>query len=130
MGTDEHLWETLGVAGSLSASYSRDARSLMPLLASTLQAAMPTSTTVKRKFALFGSGDIRQIEFSTPDYIYALDDTGRAALAATRRHIVRGISVKTEDLEVGDWLKMVSEAIMSDSRASERARDAIRNFVA
>ncbi len=121
---DTDDWERVGVAAALAKQYADDERDFLVVLASMLEAALPAETRVDRG-GWFGKKAIRRISVAFPDFTYAVCDTGRGPLEASRARIVRGVALKTEPLPVPDWIAMLSAAIEARAATSQAARDAL-----
>ena len=116
------------LASSLRADTS-DTTAFLEALASKLEAAFPSQVSVERKGRLFGgSKRVRRIEVRLGDTHYEIEgDAG--VLSARRRSVVRGIALKSEDLEVEAWIDGLSGDLLVLAERSERGRLALERLL-
>ncbi len=132
MNDSNDNWEKIGVAGALLRTYSEDQREFVPLLASLVEQAMPDVAVVERKpVRLFSSQKrVVSISLTLDDNVYSLTDNGASTpLKAKRVKIVRGITLKTDEIPVQQWLEEVGAEISARAEKSESALYALRNFL-
>jgi hypothetical protein len=117
------------VAASLRAD-SSDLETFVEALATKLEASFPGHVTIERKGSRFmpGARPVRRIALPLGDSTYELvHDAGR--VACSRRAVVRGIALRTEELPLGDWIDAVSAALVSEAGSSESARAALEKLL-
>jgi hypothetical protein len=116
------------LAASLRADAS-DTAAFLEALATRLEAALPGQVEVERKGKLFGGPKrVRRIALRLGDahFEIAAED---GVLAARRRRVVRGIALKTEELDVDAWLAALSAELLELARSSERGRLALERLL-
>jgi hypothetical protein len=114
----------------LAASLRADARDLdtfFEVLASKLSASFPESTSVDRE-GFRGRGRVKSISVELGEHRYELM---RAAAAVTclRARRVRGIVLKSDELEVDDWIDSLSHDLGEAADKSERGRNALERML-
>ena len=120
----------VGVAGALAHAYAQDARTFLPLLAQVLTSALPDETEVERRGGLFQrEKPIRKVTVTLGDLTYTLEDLGRGPLSAREAKVVRGITLKTEQVPVEDWLADLSAHVASRAQQNEKAFFALKNLL-
>jgi hypothetical protein len=116
------------LASSLRADTS-DTAAFLEALASKLEDAFPGQVAVERKGRLFGgSKRVRRIEVRLGDTHYEIEGDG-GAVSARRRSVVRGIALKSEDLEVEAWIDGLSGDLLVLAERSERGRLALERLL-
>jgi hypothetical protein len=101
-------------------------------LATLVEQAMPDVAVVERKpVRLFSSQKrIASITLTLDDNVYSLIDSGPSTpLKAKRVKIVRGITLRTDEIPVQQWLTEVGAEIAARAENSESALYALRNFL-
>jgi hypothetical protein len=107
------------VAASLRAD-ADDLRMFVEALATKLEQAFPGRCRVRRA-GLLGKGSIRQISVELGESRYELThDDG--AVSARRSSVVRGISLKSDELGLDEWIDSLAAQLVSEARGSERGR--------
>ncbi|MDR3710588.1 MAG: hypothetical protein P4L33_19990 [Capsulimonadaceae bacterium] len=125
-------WEAIGLSGALLKNYAENQKEFVPLLTFLLEEAMPDLTVVERKsLSLFSSKKrIVSITVTLEDNVYVLVDGGdRCPLKARRIKIVKGITLRTDEIDVEQWLSEVGGEINNRAEKSEKALAALRNFL-
>jgi hypothetical protein len=116
------------LASSLRADTS-DTAAFLEALASKLEDAFPGQVTIERKGRLFGgSKRVRRIEVRLGDTHYEIEGDG-GAVSARRRSVVRGIALKSDDLEVDAWIDGLSGDLLVLAERSERGRLALERLL-
>jgi hypothetical protein len=126
---EQQDWLKLGVASALSRQYGVDQRTLLALLASMLEAALPGEAEIGRSGGLFSKKTVQRVTITLGDNRYMLEDPGKGNLRATRTRVVRGIALKTEELPVQDWITELGAFLDERARTSQAARDALSRLV-
>lgn len=110
---------------------ARDVDALIGGLAAWLENSVPHLVTVQRKRA--GLLDSRKrvvaITCAVGDDTYVLETDGKA-LSARRARTVRGITLKNETLELGAWLRQLSEALVAQAQLSQSSIAALKELLA
>ena len=114
------------LASSLRAD-ARDVDSFFDVLATKLAGALPDRVEVERG-GLLGRSKPRSVVVSLGDRLYEAD-RGRHGVACRRRTVVRGIALKSEDLELGAWIDALSADLIDEAERSERDRIAIEGLL-
>jgi hypothetical protein len=130
-------WLTISVVGVsdidlLAASLRADAgdiRAFVEALATKLSEAFPGHVLVERRGSrLRGAKRVRRIVLPLADDRFELDhDDGR--IVCLRSTMVRGISLRTERLELDNWLDLLSRSLVTEAETSERGRDALQRLL-
>jgi hypothetical protein len=114
------------VAASLRAD-ADDLRMFVEALATKLEQAFPGRCRVRRA-GLLGKGSIRQISVELGESRYELThDDG--AVSARRSSMVRGISLKSDELGLDEWIDSLAAQLVSEARRSERGRLALERLL-
>jgi hypothetical protein len=118
------------VAASLR-SDAADTRGFVEALAVRLETALPGQTQVKRRSKRFLSGEkvVRSIEVDAGGSRYGLSMDERGGVAATRSAAVRGIVVKKDPLELGEWIDALARDLTEQAQASEQGRLALERLL-
>ena len=117
------------VAASLRADAS-DLEAFVEALAAKLEASFPGHVKIERKGSRFvpGTRPVRRISLPLGDSTFELEhDAGR--VSCSRRAVVRGIALRTEELPLGDWIDALSAALVAEAGSSESARAALENLL-
>jgi hypothetical protein len=119
------------IASSLRAD-ARDLEGFFPALAARLEGAMPPGRArVQRKSrSLFNREKVVQaIEVDIADCTYTCARGGSAGVQATRRKVVRGIALSTEDLALDAWIDALSADLAAEAQASAEARERLERML-
>jgi class 3 adenylate cyclase len=108
------------LAASLRAD-ARDVRTFVEVLAEKFDAAFPDVTYVERG-GFRGSGRVRTINVELGEHRYRLDARGPQAL---RSHVVRGITLRNDDLGLDEWIDSLAHDLAKESARTERGRLAL-----
>jgi len=119
----------IGVQASLARLYKTDQARFVEELASTLERSLPDETQVERRGGMFSEKRVSAVRIHLEDHLYSLEIPSRGGLAATRTKLVRGIKLKTETLDVDEWLAAVSRALGQFAESNQQARDALWNLI-
>jgi hypothetical protein len=125
---DPEGWERVGVSAALAKSYAEDEREFLAVLGSLMESAFGTETRVDRR-GFFGGGAIQRIVIPLGDYTYVIEDPGRGPLSAARKRVVRGVALKSEEMQVPEWIDALGAAIEARATTSQRARDALAKLI-
>src|SRR5262249_13295858 len=99
-------------------------------LAHKLELALPAMTQVDRRSKGFLSREkiVQRIQVSLGDYRYLLQaDGGR--VQCSRAKTVRDVTIKTEPLEVDDWVRAMAPDLQARAAQSAEARAALERLV-
>jgi hypothetical protein len=114
------------VAAALRAE-TTDLPTLVELLAYKLELALPGRAIVTRRPVSFLSKRKRvdRLEIPLGDLSYVLQRGRDGRIAATKAHVVRGIVLSTDELDVDTWLRGLVVGLQDVARTSERDRVAL-----
>ena len=114
------------VAASLRADAS-DLRVYVEELARKLEQAFPGLCAIRRS-GLLGKGTVRAITVTLGDGRYELEH--RDGSVVTRRlAVVRGIALKSEELDLDAWIDSLASHVVEEAERSERGRLALENLL-
>jgi hypothetical protein len=109
---------------------TRDLPGLVNALGAWLEEAVPGMAEVQRKRA--GLLDSRKlvvaIRCRLGDDVYVLQRDGAGARARRARE-VRGITLKSEELTVPEWLSGLTAALLAHAQVSEASATALRDLL-
>src|ERR1700743_2499191 len=117
--------------GLVTASLRADASDLgafVEALAVKLEQALPNGVRVDRRGSLFGAKKVRQISIDAGDTRLRLDRDG-ANVQTSRARLSGGIVLKTERVEIDEWLDALSRALAEQARRSETTREALERLL-
>ena len=117
------------VAASLRAD-SSDLAAFVEALGAKLSASFPGRVTVERKGGRLSRGPkpVRLIALPLGDSVFELrHDAGR--VTCSRKAVVRGIALRTEELALGDWIDELSRALVAEASSSEQGRAALAQLL-
>ena len=117
------------VAASLRAD-AGDLEAFVEALAVKLEAALPDQVEVERRGGglLGGRKRVRRIEVTLGDQRYEVEpDHGR--VTCRRRSVVRGIALKTQELDLDAWIAALSQDLVEEADRSERGRQALARLL-
>ena len=114
------------VSASLRAD-AADIRVFVESLAAKLEQSFPGRCRVRRA-GLLGKGSVRQVSVELGDGRYELThDDG--AISARRSSVVRGITLKSEELGVDEWIDSLAAEVVAEADRSERGRLALEKLL-
>ncbi|HEX5192670.1 MAG TPA: hypothetical protein VFW09_07690 [Solirubrobacteraceae bacterium] len=115
------------VTASLRADAS-DLGAFVEALAVKLEQALPNGVRVDRRGGLFGAKKVRQISVDAGDTRLRLDRDG-AAVDTSRARLSGGIVLKTERVEIDEWLRELGRALAEQARRSAVTREALERML-
>jgi hypothetical protein len=114
------------VAASLRAD-AADLRVFVESVAKKLEESFPGRCRVKRA-GLRGKGGVRQVTVELGDGRYELThDDG--TIATRRSSVVRGITLKSEELGIDEWIDALAAEVVAEADRSERGRLALEKLL-
>ena len=114
------------VAASLRADAS-DLRAFVEALATKLEQSFPGRCRIRRS-GLLGKGQLRQINLELGESRYELThDDG--AVVTNRSSVVRGISLKSDELALDQWIDDLAAHVIAEAERSERGRLALEKLL-
>ena len=116
------------VAAGLRAD-AADLDAFVEALAVKLEGALPGRVTIARQGGLFSrSKRVREISVDMGECRYSLVSNA-GHLETTRRNEVRGIAIKSERLELDDWIAGLSRELGASARESVDGRQALERLL-
>ena len=116
------------VAAGLQAD-ATDLNAFVEALAVKLDGALPGRVAIARRGGLFSrSKAVREISVEMGDCRYTLV-SGGGRIETTRRNEVRGIAIKSEQLELDDWIAALSRELEAAARESAEGRQALERLL-
>lgn len=117
------------LAASLRAS-SSDLKAFIEVLADKLEDALPGRVRIVRRSARFLGKQKRveglQCELGDQRYLLA----AREGVVEARRGVaVRGVVLRTEELQLGEWLDALARDLVTEAGKSERAQLALQQLL-
>jgi hypothetical protein len=119
------------IASSLRAD-ARDLDGFFPALAARLEGAMPPGRArIQRKSKGFLSREkiVQGIEIDMGDNTYTCIRGGRSGVQASRRKVVRGIALSTEELTLEAWIDALAAELAAEAQASAEARERLERML-
>ena len=118
------------IAAGLGREYAGDRELFLRLLVEGLAPALGERLKVDRAGGwLRRDGPIRRIRLDLDDHHFTLEAGKGGALTASRARVVRGIALKTEELQVEEWLQAVAAALAEYARTHREALEALKRRV-
>ena len=124
---EAQAWVRDGVAAAMAREFERDARGFLVQFAEQVEQAFPESAVVDRR-GLFKKTIVR-VTFDLGGTRLSIEDPGQGPLRGKRGQVVRGITLKTEDVPVGELLEEVGRALQSRADENEESRNALRRWL-
>jgi hypothetical protein len=116
-------------AASMRASYT-DIGAFMEALAAKFEGALPAHTRVSRHSTLFSrEHPVKEIVIMLGDNHYRIARERQGPLVAQRLHVVRGITLSSEDLAVERWIAEMAEALAQLAAQNALAHAALSRFL-
>jgi hypothetical protein len=118
------------VAATLRAD-SADLPTFVEVLAGKLEGALPGRVQVERHSRKLLSHDkvVRAITVDLGDMRYLLTSNGAGVVETRRAKAVRGIVLKTEQLELAPWIEAMARDLSVQAASSEQARAALERLL-
>jgi hypothetical protein len=115
------------LAASLRAD-TTDLRVFVEALATKLELSFPERTHVERGGRMFGSKQVRKISVELGDGRYDLEHSD-GVVTARRCTVVRGISLKNDEVGLEEWIDDLSAELVAEAERSERSRAALERML-
>ena len=125
---EDQGWVRLGVATALDRAYAADQRQFLTFLAAALEKALPGEIELKRA-GLFSNKHVIALTLHLENDRFVIEDLGRGPLRASKAHVVRGITVKTEEIPMQEALAEIGAALDERAKKSEAARNALATML-
>ena len=114
------------VAAALRAD-SSDLRIYVEQLARKLEQSFPGLCRVRRA-GILGKGAVRTIVVDLGENRYELEHRD-GSVTARHSSVVRGISLKSEELRLDQWIDSLAADVTNEAARSERGRLALENLL-
>jgi uncharacterized protein YhdP len=125
---DESALDLDLLAASLRAD-SSDLSAFVESMAAKLEEAVPGRVRVeRRRNGMFGAKTVRSVSVDLGDRRLELRAEGGAVQTRCAR-LSGGIVLKSETLDMDDWLAMLSEALAAEANRSEATRKALERLL-
>jgi hypothetical protein len=119
----------LDMAAATLQSNSSDVRIMLNALAAQLGEALSDRLAVERAGGRFRkSADVKSLQVTLGDDVLRAEADG-PTLRCTVEHRSGGIRIRSQQVETGDWLKRLLDALHQEAAHSETARQALENLV-
>jgi hypothetical protein len=116
------------LAASLRAD-AGDLRAFIEALAVKLADGFPARVKVERSGGfLRGKGPVRRLGVSLGDNEYELTNNG-GSVSCTRRVLVRGIALRTERMDVEQWIDSLAGELVDEAGKTESDRVALQRML-
>ena len=116
-------------AASLRAD-STDTRAFLEALAVKLEGSLPNQTQVIRQRSIFSrEHPVKEIVVTLGDYQYRVMRERQNPLITFRAKVVRGISLKTDELSVDVWIDELSRDLAAHAARNTQARLALERLL-
>ena len=117
------------LAASLRAD-STDVKAFMEALASKLSGSLPNQTTVTRHSGLFSrEHPVKEILVTLGDYQYRISRERQGPVMTQRAKVVRGIVLKTDQIQMDEWIEDLAAALALVAASNAQARSALERFL-
>ncbi len=118
-------WESTSVAAILARRSREDLTELLGelvgLLSSVVPGAQARRSLVRRQ--------ITEVRIPLTDTAYVLRRGAGGRYEAGRQHVVRGVVIRTDPMEIDAFLAELGPAIDAELQRTERGRDALRGWL-
>lgn len=117
------------VAASLRAD-AGDTRAFLEALARKLEGALPNRVRVERTGGLFSRNHaVGRVQVMLGDWEYDLAAGPGNALDARRTHLVRGVALKSEPVDLDEWIDALSAELAELARHSAQDHAALQRLL-
>jgi len=107
----------------------KQSRDLLEHLAYVLETAMPGQCEIKRSGGLFSAKKISEITVSFDGAEFLLVRGRNEGLVATEKQIVRGVVLKTKEVDVDEWIDKLAKELERVAEKNTKARQALSSFL-
>lgn len=126
--SEEQDWTRIGVAAALAKEYAAEGRAFVPVLARLLENALPDLTEPIMSGGFLKKKEAIGVKVDLDEFRYELNgSSGR--IQASRTHVVRGISLKSEPISVDQWLAEVGDAVDRHLHGNAEAAAALNRLL-
>ncbi len=123
--------DALDLAAARTRADATDTQAMLEALAARLAGALPRMTTVTRRRVggLFSKHtEVERIQVDLTDERFELTHE-RGVVRCARNRIVRGITLKRDEVPIEDWIRGLVEEAVRTAAAGEQARIALEGLV-
>ncbi|HEV2458997.1 MAG TPA: hypothetical protein VGS80_11610 [Ktedonobacterales bacterium] len=129
---DDALGGAMGfelLAASLRAD-AGDTRAFVEALARKLEDALPRRVHIDRHSSLFShEHPVQRIQAQLGEWEYELICGPGSALDARRTHLVRGVALKSEQIDLDEWIDTLSAELAELAQHSAQDHEALRRLL-
>ena len=125
MTDSDASFESASVAAILAQRSREDKSELLDELVATLSGIVP-GVQVDRALL---RRHVTAIRLPLGDYIYALKRNTSGSFDSHRQHAVRGVVIRTDPMEIDEFLAELGAALDAELRRTEKGRDALRAWL-
>jgi hypothetical protein len=114
----------------LQAPGRTDPGQLLELAGRRFAAVFPNLTTVRR--GLFGGGPPKSVALDVPrgaDVLRYVLEADRAGVAASCTKVVRGVALRTERIDIGEWMRALLEDLSAYVERDRASRELLTAFL-
>jgi hypothetical protein len=126
---DAPKWETVGVAAAMLREHESDQAFLFDQFHGFLTAAMTEELTTIVSGGLLRKKQVTAFELSDGDWVYRLERSKSGRIVGSRKHVVRGITLKSEPIEVKEWIEGIAVILDERCRQSAETSKAVRELL-
>jgi len=117
------------LAASLRAD-STDVKAFLEALASKLSGSLPNQTMVTRHSGLFSrEHPVKEITVTLGKYQYRISRERQGPVMTQRAKVVRGIVLKTDQIQMEEWIEDLATALAQVAANNAQARSALERFL-
>ena len=127
--SEEPNWMTIGVAAALSREYASEGKAFIPHLHHLLEQALPDLVEPVLSGGLLSRKTVVGLRVNLGDFQYTLDGGAKGMVKASRSHTVRGIALKSEEMDITEWLAEVGAYIEAQMQHNSRVRSALGDLL-
>lgn len=125
MTDSDRSLESASVAAILAHRSREDRAALLDELALMLSEIVPRAQ-VKRAFI---GKRVTAVHLPLDGYVYVLKRSGSGSFEASRHQEVRGVVIRTDPMEIEEFLEELGLALDVELRRTERGREALRAWM-
>lgn len=108
---------------------TRDMAAFSEILAKKLEEAVPGFVRVERQGGLFQKNPpVRRLIVTFEPWQYVLENQ-RGRVSTSRVKMVRGVSIKTDPMELNPWIDAISQELVQVASHEANARETLERFL-
>ncbi len=117
------------LAASLRAD-ARDTATFLEVLAGKLEEALPGAVSVRRSGGLFHrERSVHELTVTLGEWRLRLAARPGGVPRAEREHLVRGVSLKSDDVDLDVWIDALAQALSAHARSGSTAAASLQRFL-